>query len=342
VTVHLADELDISRGDLICRPRNRPAVARDVEALVCWMGDTASRERGRYLVKHTTRTVRGILAEIVHRIDVDTLHHDAAATSLALNEIGRVRLRTSAPLMFDPYDRNRATGACILIDEATNETVAAGMILGSAVPAATAGVGSAQHSTNVRWEPARLDRAARWQALGVTGATVWLTGLPASGKSTVAGALEEFLVRHGVAALRLDGDNLRHGLNGNLGFDPADRAENVRRTAHAARLLAEAGTIAIVSLVSPYAADRRLAREIHERDGVQFVEVFVDTPLSECERRDPKGLYARARAGELEGLTGIDDPYEAPEDPEVRLTPGDPGTAVESVLDALRDRGIAR
>ena len=342
MAIHLADDLDVSRGDLICRPRNRPTVSRELDAMLCWMSEKPGREQGRFLLKHTTRTVRGVIDELIHRIDVDTLHHDESAKQLALNEIGRVRLRTSGVLAFDPYDRNRSTGGFILIDPADNETVAAGMILGSATPPATAGAGGRQHSANVRWESEPLDRAARWQALGVTGATVWLTGLPAAGKSTIAGALEERLVRQGISALRLDGDNLRHGLNGNLGFDPADRAENVRRTAHVARLLAEAGTIAIVSLVSPFVADRKLAREIHERDDVQFIEVFVDTPLIECERRDPKGLYARARAGELQGLTGVDDPYEPPEDPDLRLPPIDAAQGVQCVLSELRRRGLLR
>jgi adenylyl-sulfate kinase len=214
------------------------------------------------------------------------------------------------------------------------------MILGSATPPASAGVPGQARSANVTWNPGRLERDARWRALGCVGATVWMTGLPAAGKSTIAAALEEWLVHRGIPALRLDGDNLRHGLNGDLGFDPADRAENVRRTAHTARLLAEAGTIAIVSLVSPYAADRRLARELHERDGVQFLEVFIDTPLQECERRDPKGLYARARAGDLHGLTGVDDVYERPTDPEFRLGPSDVGDAVGWLAAELRARAI--
>jgi bifunctional enzyme CysN/CysC len=340
VTVHLADDLDVSRGDMICRPRNTPSVSRDIDAIVCWMSETPSRERGRYMVKHTTRTVRGVVSELVHRIDVDTLHHDESASELRLNEIGRIRLRTSSPLVFDPYDRNRSTGAFILIDEATNETVAAGMIHGTSEPPATAGTGGRQHSANVTWEPGRLKREDRWRALGCVGATVWVTGLPAAGKSTLAGALEEQLVGEGIPALRLDGDNLRHGLNGNLGFDPADRAENVRRTAHAAKLLAEAGTIAVVSLVSPYAEDRRIAREIHEQEGLEFIEVFMDTPLAECERRDPKGLYEKARKGELHGLTGVDDAYEAPSNAEVRLVPADAPAAVRTLLDELRVRGI--
>jgi bifunctional enzyme CysN/CysC len=340
VTVNLADDLDVSRGDVICRPHNHPLVSRDIDAVVCWMGDRPAAAGTRYAVKHTTRSARAVLKEVLHRIDVDTLHRDEAATDLGLNEIGRITLRTSTPLVFDPYSRNRITGSFILVDEATNDTVGAGMILGAAEPEAVERTPAGERSANVTWQPGRLTRDRRWSALGRRGATVWLTGLPASGKSTIAGALEERLVEAGVPAYRLDGDNLRHGLNQNLGFDPADRAENVRRTAHAARLLADAGTIAIVSLVSPYAADRATARAVHEQEGIDFLEVFVDTPLDECERRDPKGLYARARAGELEGMTGVDDPYEAPAAPDIVLTPADAALAVDRVLAALRDRGV--
>ena len=340
VAVELTDDLDISRGNLICRPRNHPTVSRDVDAIVCWMAEESSRPHGRYLVKHTANTTRGVISEIVHRIDVDTLHRDEGADSLALNEIGRVRLRTGAPLVFDPYDRNRRTGAFILIDEATNATVAAGMILGVADAPPASGDGAHQQSANVVWQPSRMTREQRWAALGRVGATLWVTGLPAAGKSTIGDALEERLITSGIAAMRLDGDNLRHGLNGNLGFDPADRAENIRRAAHAAKLLAEAGTVAIVTVVSPYAASRRVAREIHESDGVTFIEVFVDTPLDECERRDPKGLYAKARAGEIVGMTGVDDAYEAPQDAEVTLRPSDAPMAVDALIKELRRRGI--
>jgi bifunctional enzyme CysN/CysC len=195
-------------------------------------------------------------------------------------------------------------------------------------------------STNVVRQPSKVDRAERWRLLDTRGATVWLTGLPASGKSTVADGVETSLLESGVSAYRLDGDNLRHGINGNLGFSEEDRTENVRRTSHVARYLADAGTVAIVSLVSPYAADRDAARKIHEEIGIDFLEIYVDTPLDVCEERDPKGLYARARAGEISGLTGIDDPYEAPTAPDLRLEPGDPDAAIASVLALLRERGI--
>jgi bifunctional enzyme CysN/CysC len=342
VTLRLEDELDISRGDLIARPHNHPVSSRELDAIVCWMNETPLAQGGRYVLKHTTKTVRAVADELLHRIDVDTLHRDESADTLTLNEIGRLRLRTSAPLTYDAYRRNRATGGFILIDEATNETLAAGMLLDSdepVAPAETEGTAVAPRSSNVRWEPTKLTREARWQALGHGGATVWMTGLPSSGKSTVAGALEQRLVEAGVPAYRLDGDNLRHGLNGNLGFSASDRAENVRRTAQAARLLADSGVIAIVSLVSPYAADRQIAKAIHEEAGLDFVEVFVDTPPEECERRDTKGLYAKARAGEITGFTGVDDPYERPESPDLVVLP-DTADPIGDVLAALEARGV--
>lgn len=225
-----------------------------------------------------------MLDKVRHRIDVDTLHRHEDATGLELNEIGRVVLRTSVPLMFDAYRRNRTTGSFILIDETTNDTVAAGMILTSAHPPATEPDGrQGEKSANVEWQPSLLTSAERSSALGLTGGTVWLTGLPAAGKSTIAVAVESALVQSGRPAYRLDGDNLRHGLNGNLSFDPADRAENVRRTAHATRLLADAGIVVLVSLVSPYREDRLQARTLHEEADLAFIEVHVDTHWS-CAR----------------------------------------------------------
>jgi adenylyl-sulfate kinase len=192
-------------------------------------------------------------------------------------------------------------------------------------------------SANVVWQPGEITREQRWRALGGAGATVWFTGLPSSGKSTVAAAVEARLLAEGRAAYVLDGDNLRHGLNGDLGFTPEDRAENVRRTAEAAALLADAGVVALVSLVSPFAADRATARAVHDRRELTFLEVWVSTPLDECERRDTKGLYARARAGEIPNFTGVDQPYEAPESPELEIVFGEPlDAAAERVLAALR------
>jgi bifunctional enzyme CysN/CysC len=342
VTVRLEDELDLSRGDMLCRPNNHPHTSHELDAMVCWMSDTPATEGGRYVIKHTTRTAHCVLSEVRHRVDVNTLHRDEAATSLKLNEFGRVVVRAQLPLLFDSYRRNRFTGSFILIDEATNDTLAAGMILGTAEAPEVELTPEGSKSANVEWQAEALTRGERNSGLGHGGATVWLTGLPASGKSTLAGALERGLVAAGRPAYRLDGDNLRHGLNGDLGFDPADRAENVRRTAHAARLLADAGVVVIVALVSPYESDRASARAIHEEAELAFVEVHLDTPLAMCEERDPKGLYARARRGELQGMTGVDDPYEPPSDPELTLTPIDPELQVEAVMALLAERNVLR
>jgi bifunctional enzyme CysN/CysC len=318
VTIELADDIDIARGDLICRPHNRPHVGQDLDAMVCWLtGETTLTPGGRYTIQHTTRSTRAVVRELDYRLDVNTLHRDEDATELSLNEIGRVQLRTQQPLLFDAYRRSRDTGSFILIDEATNNTVAAGMI-----------TGPTQQESHVVWHSGSVQRAER----ATQGMTVWLTGLSGSGKSTVAAELERRLVASGRPAYLLDGDNLRHGLNSNLGFSADDRAENVRRTGEVAKLLADAGIVAIVSLVSPYAADRALVRAAHAESSLPFVEVFVDTPLSVCEARDPKGMYAKARAGEIKHFTGIDDPYEAPESPHLRLRPEDGDATAQAAL----------
>ena len=195
-------------------------------------------------------------------------------------------------------------------------------------------------SEGVVWQKPGTTREERWAATGLRGGTIWMTGLPASGKSTLAAAVERTLVEQGRAAYRIDGDNLRHGLNGDLGFDHASRDENVRRAGEVARLMADAGLIVVVSLISPYAGHRLAARTVHEEHGLPFVEIWVSTPLEECERRDPKGLYARARRGELKGMTGIDDPYEPPVSPDLELRPAEAPDAVEQVLALLRERGV--
>ena len=232
----------------------------------------------------------------------------------------------------------------IVIDEASNETVAAGVILDTEVEDRDAlePAVKSERSPNVRWQGSRMTRARRWESLGHEGATIWFTGLPGAGKSTIAAGVEERLIALGQPAFLLDGDNLRHGLNGDLGFDEAARSENVRRTAHVARLLAESGTVALVSLVSPYAADRRAAAALHSADDLRFLEIFVDAPLELCEQRDPKGLYARARAGELTGLTGVGAPYEPPTDADLVIgtRQGAVEDAVEGVLALLVARGL--
>jgi bifunctional enzyme CysN/CysC len=339
VALRLADDIDVSRGSTIVRPHNQPTVANNFEALLCWMSEQPLTAGRRYLVKHTTRTVKLGGADVRYRIDVETLHRDESAATLALNDLGRVQLQLSAPLVFDSYRRNRVTGSLILVDEATNETVAAGVILDTEVEVE---VEKTERSPNVRWQGTRMTRERRWSALGHGGGTLWFTGLPGAGKSTIAAAVEERLIEAGLPAFMLDGDNLRHGLNGDLGFDEAARRENVRRTAHVARLLADSGTIVLVSLVSPYAADREAAAELHETDELPFLEIFVDAPLELCEQRDPKGLYKRARAGELSDLTGVGAPYEQPAQPDLVLGTREETVEreVERVLEVLVERGL--
>jgi bifunctional enzyme CysN/CysC len=344
VSLRLSDDVDVGRGSTIVRTHNQPTVSRSFECLLCWMSEQALDHRRRYLIKHTTRATMIGALDVRYRIDVETLRRDESAVTLELNDLGRVRLELSSPLVFDSYRRNRATGSVIVIDEASNETVAAGVILDTEVEDRDPVEPAVRHerSPNVRWQGSRMTRARRWETLGHEGATVWFTGLPGAGKSTIAAAVEERLIAIGHPAFLLDGDNLRHGLNGDLGFDEAARSENVRRTAHVARLLAECGTIALVSLVSPYAADRRAAAALHAADDLNFFEIFVDAPLELCEQRDPKGLYARARAGELTGLTGVGAPYEPPTDADLVLgtCEGPVEPAVERVLALLGARGL--
>ena len=333
VTMLLDDELDVSRGDMICRPSNQPTANRRFEATVCWFDETSSLRTGvPYQLKHTTRWIAAEVEELRYRLDVDTLHRDLEVETLEVNDIGRVTIHATSPLFFDEYRMNRTTGSFILVDPATDLTVAAGMIIGAgSEPAAGSDSVVAE---NITFHPSSLSREQRWEALGTAGATIWMTGLSGSGKSTIAAALEHTLVGSGRSAYMLDGDNLRHGLNADLGFSEEDRAENVRRVGEVARLLAEAGTIAIASLVSPFKDARDRVRAAHEEAGIPFYEVHVDTPLEECERRDPKGLYAKARAGEITDLTGVGSPYEPPENPELTTDP-DLETAVRQVLGLL-------
>jgi bifunctional enzyme CysN/CysC len=330
ITVQLADDLDVGRGDLICGVDDLPTAGRHIEATVCWMSENPLRAGEHVALKHTTRTVRAAVDSIDALLDISTLHEETPPDRLQLNDIARLTLRTSGPVVADPYGENRTTGAFILVDQDSNDTVGAGMvrvIKESPRP-------NEPHSPGVTWHDTGLGRGHRWKSLGTRGATVWMTGLPSSGKSSVAAALERLLVEDGRAAYFLDGDNLRHGLSGDLAFSPADRTENIRRVAHVARLMADAGMVSIASLVSPAHHDRALARELHQAAGLPFLEVYVDTPVEVCEQRDPKGLYARARAGKLLDFTGVSAPYEVPENPDVRIR----GAEEEAKDAALRVR----
>ncbi|MDV6276738.1 adenylyl-sulfate kinase [Rhodococcus erythropolis] len=317
VCIELTDDLDVSRGDQLCRLNNRPQVGQEIDAMVCWLTEqTTLSENNRYSLLHTTRSTKAQIVKLDYRLDVNSLHRDEKAESLSLNEIGRISIKTQQPLMFDPYRRNRVTGSFILVDETTGNTVAAGMINGPTLK-----------ESRVVWHSSEVSREER----ATTGGTVWLTGLSASGKSTIAVELERRLVAAGIPAYRLDGDNLRHGLNADLGFSAEDRAENVRRVGAVAQLFADSGAVAVACLISPYREDRDRVRAAHEAAGLKFVEVYVDTPIEQCEARDPKGMYAKARAGEITGFTGVDDPYEAPNSPELVIRPED-GTPTELAL----------
>ena len=317
ISVTLTDDIDLSRGDMLTHVNSQPRVTQEVEATICWMSDTCDLTVGtEVLVKHTTRTTKATVTALHHKLDVTTLEEDAAATSLAVNEIGRITLRSRVPLLVDDYASNTTTGSFILIDPVTSTTVAAGMV---AAPSAT------PDTTPPPSLVGRTDRLAR-------GATLWFTGLSGSGKSTVALLAEKTLLEQGRSAFVLDGDTLRHGLNSDLSFSAADRAENLRRLAHVAALMASSGQVVLVSAISPLEAHRQLARRVHADAGVPFVEVYMDTPIEVCEQRDPKGLYVQARKGEIAGFTGIDSPFEAPAAPDVRLSTGTPAEHVARLI----------
>lgn len=317
VSIELEDDIDVGRGDVFISGAEDavpPVLAREIDAHVCWFIDSPLRAGDRLALKQTTKTVRTTVQELHSRLDPETLDELDQPVELTLNDIGTVTLRTSSVVVADPYDDNRDSGAFILIDETSNDTVGAGTIIEARE------VKPGTHPrTDIRWHPSALDRKHRWKATGQSGATIWFTGLPASGKSTVAVAVERALVESGRVAYLLDGDNLRHGLSDDLGFSPGDRTENIRRVGHLTRLLADAGVVALASLVSPLKSDRETARALNDAAKLPFIEVHVSTSLEECEKRDPKGLYARARKGELKGLTGVDAPYEAPEEPDLVL-----------------------
>jgi bifunctional enzyme CysN/CysC len=305
VSLTLTDEIDVSRGDVLATPGARPEVADQVAAHVLWMAEDEMLPHRQYLVKIGTETVAGQVTALKHKVDVNTLEHVPART-LSLNEIGYCNLSLSAPVAFDPYRENRDTGSFIVIDRMSNRTVGAGMI-----------EFGLRRATNVRWQALDVDAAARAGAKGQKPCVLWFTGLSASGKSTIANLVEKRLFGEGRHTYLLDGDNVRHGLNRDLGFTDVDRVENIRRVAEVAKLMADAGLIAIVSFISPFRAERRMARDLLKREG--FVEIFVDTPVDLCIARDPKGLYKRAMAGQIKNFTGIDSAYEPPENPELVL-----------------------
>ncbi|HET6221118.1 MAG TPA: sulfate adenylyltransferase subunit CysN [Dongiaceae bacterium] len=305
VTLTLADEVDVIRGDVLADPKHRPAVARRFAADLVWMDEAAATPGKRFLLKIGTATVPATLGRIADTLDVESLTRTPAA-SLVLNAIGRVEVEAAQAVAFDAYAENRQTGAFILIDRSTLRTAAAGMVVES--------LDAARH---VHRHAETVTPALRAEAKAQSPLVVWLTGLPGSGKSTIANIVESKLLALGHQTMLLDGDNLRQGLNADLGFDAAGRSENVRRVGEVAKLMTDAGLIAIVALVSPFRADRRRAAALLPEG--RFLEIFVDTPIEICRRRDPKGLYEKADRGGVLNLTGRDQPYEAPEDPALVL-----------------------
>ena len=328
VTLTLADEIDASRGDMLAAAEAPPGVADQFEATVVWMADDPMYRGRNYLMRIGSQLATATIAPLKYKLNVDSREH-LAATKLELNEIGVCDLELDRPVAFDPYDDNRETGAFILIDRITNDTVGAGMLRYAL-----------RRSANLRWQAVDVDKALRAAQKGQIPSVLWFTGLSGAGKSTIANLVETELHRLGCHTYMLDGDNVRHGLNKDLGFTQADRVENIRRIGEVARLMTDAGLIVLVSFISPFRSERRMARDLMEEG--EFLEVFVDTPLEIAEQRDPKGLYAKARRGELANFTGIDSPYEPPENPEVRLdtTALSPEEGAKLVVDALRERGM--
>ena len=327
VVIRLADEIDVSRGDMLVHPDDVPTTLRTFDAHVVWLHEAGLDVRKSYLIKHTTQTSRVEVERVHHAIDMDTLA-ETPADALGLNDIGRVTLTTHKPIFLDAYKDNRATGAFILIDPITNNTVGAGLAIAPREERQVTTI-----DRNVTVHASELSSAERSRVLGHRGAVVWLTGLSGSGKSSIAYRVERKLVERGVFAMVLDGDEIRTGLSSDLGFGDEARAENLRRTGEVARLLARSGAVTLCAFVSPRRVDRGRVRACVAPEA--FVEVHVATPIEVCEARDPKGLYAKAKAGRIGSFTGIDAPYEAPETPELVLD------ATRDDLDALADRVIA-
>ncbi|MEA1652416.1 sulfate adenylyltransferase subunit CysN [Nitrospirillum sp. BR 11164] len=303
VTLTLTDEIDISRGDIISTLDEAAEAADQMEATLVWMSEAPLLPGRPYILKLGAKSVPATVATLKHKINVNTLEQLATKT-LALNEVGLATLSLDQAVAFDVYRNNRDTGGFILIDRLTNETVAAGLIRSAIV-------------RTVPWQVLDVDKRARSQMKGQRPRVLWFTGLSGAGKSTIANLVEKKLHAHGRHTMLLDGDNVRHGLNRDLGFTDADRVENIRRVAEVSKLMVDAGLIVLVSFISPYRAERRMARELLGPG--EFLEVFVDTPLAVAEGRDVKGLYAKARAGKIPNFTGIDSPYEPPESPDVRI-----------------------
>jgi bifunctional enzyme CysN/CysC len=328
VTLTLEDEIDVSRGDVLAAADAPPAVADQFETTIIWMADEPMLPGRPYWMKIGTRQVSATITEPKYKVNVNTLEH-LAAKKLALNEIGVCNVSLDHAIAFDPYTENRDTGGFILIDRLTNATVGAGLVHFAL-----------RRSQNIHWQALDINKGSRAALKGQKPCVLWFTGLSGAGKSTIANLVEKQLHALGRHTYLLDGDNVRHGLNRDLGFTDADRVENIRRVAEVAKLMTEAGLIVMVSFISPFRAERRMARSLFGEG--EFFEVHVDTPLAVAESRDVKGLYKKARRGELKNFTGIDSPYEAPEHPEIYLDTGktSPEDSATAIVDGLRQAGM--
>ncbi|PJG53610.1 adenylyl-sulfate kinase [Bradyrhizobium forestalis] len=328
VTITLEDEIDIGRGDILSRPDDRPKVAGQFAAYVIWMDKEPLAPGRNYVLRIGSQTITGSISAIRHRIDVNTCEH-LAAGMLSLNEIAFCDVATAMPAVFDPYDLNRKTGSFIFIDHYTNRTVGAGMI---AFPL--------RRDTNIARQALSVDRRERAALKNQKPCVIWFTGLSGAGKTTIANLVDQKLCGMSRHAMLLDGDNLRHGLNADLGFSETDRVENIRRVAEVAKLMADSGLIVICSFISPSRAERDRVRGLVGKE--EFIEVFVDTPIEECARRDPKGLYSKVKSGKIKNFTGIDSCYEAPTTPDVHLRTMEQTLehSAEAVVDVLMARSI--
>lgn len=328
VTLTLADEIDISRGDVLAQADAKPEFADQLEARIIWMHDDHLLPGRPYLIKMGAQVTNAQISDLKYKVNVNTLEHMAGKT-LELNEVGIANISADKALAFDPYDDNRHSGRFIIIDRFTNATVGAGMVNHSL-----------RRATNIKWQEMDINKQARAYQKGQKSAVLWFTGLSGAGKSTVANMVEKKLHAMGKHTYTLDGDNVRHGLNKDLGFTDADRVENIRRVGETAKLFVDAGVITLVSFISPFKSERQLARSLVEKD--EFIEVFIDTPLEVCEQRDVKGLYKKARAGEIANFTGIDSPYERPENAEIVVSTADQSAeqAAEIIVAKLEEFGV--
>ena len=328
VTITLNDEIDISRGDMLVDPKSRPDYADQMEAKIIWMNDEELLPGRSYMIKFGSQTAGAQISDLKYKVNVNTLEHTAAKT-LELNEVGVCNLALDRNVAFDPYKASQGTGRFILIDRYSNATVGVGMI-----------DFALRRATNVHWQSMDVGKDQRAERKGQKACVLWFTGLSGSGKSTIANLVEKKLYSLHKHTYSLDGDNVRHGLNKDLGFSDADRVENIRRIGEAAKLFVDAGIITLTSFISPFKSERKMARDLLE-DG-EFIEIFVDTPLEICEERDVKGLYAKARVGDLPNFTGISSPYEAPENPEIHIDGANLSAedAAELVVKKLEEYGI--